>query len=223
MKRTAKRAKDAPLTDTLTTAPPISEGPVPDRALPWENGSSDFEDETRDRDISEEPAAEGAEVDTHGPDDALGLYLRQMGAIPLLTRDQELALAERLEYRRTRYRHVAMANWRTLAAVADTFERIMAGQLALDPSIDVVTTLGLSRDRILQRIPHNVRTLRLLIESADADFRALQRITSPGSQARLRRDLARRLRKSIILSEELSPRIDLLDPGPMSCASRPGR
>src|SRR5262245_50910960 len=30
---------------------------------------------------------------TSGPDDALGLYLRQMGSIPLLTRDKELALA----------------------------------------------------------------------------------------------------------------------------------
>src|SRR3989442_15033847 len=36
--------------------------------------------------------AEGEE-DAHAPDDALGLYLRQMGAIPLLNREQELALA----------------------------------------------------------------------------------------------------------------------------------
>ena len=46
------------------------------------------------------PAAEGETEDSHAPDDALGLYLRQMGAIPLLNRDQELALAERLELRR---------------------------------------------------------------------------------------------------------------------------
>jgi len=48
---------------------------------------------------SEAPAAaaEDAELDTgNAPDDALGLYLRQMGAIPLLNRDQELTLARRL-------------------------------------------------------------------------------------------------------------------------------
>src|SRR5262245_37259486 len=33
----------------------------------------------------------------NGPDDALGLYLKQMGAIPLLNRTEELVLAEKLE------------------------------------------------------------------------------------------------------------------------------
>src|SRR6516165_825296 len=35
--------------------------------------------------------------DITGPDDALGLYLRQMGAIPLLNRQEELTLARELE------------------------------------------------------------------------------------------------------------------------------
>ena len=43
-----------------------------------------------------EPAAVAEDTDhaiSTGPDDALGLYLKQMGAIPLLTRDKELSLA----------------------------------------------------------------------------------------------------------------------------------
>ncbi len=156
-------------------------------------------------------AAEGEGDDVHAPDDALGLYLRQMGAIPLLSREQELALAERLEYRRRRYRRAALCNWRTLAAVVDTFEKVRAGQLALDPTIDVVTTLGLSRDNILARMPHNLRTLRHLIEDTEADIRTLLRAGSASARHRLRRDLWRRLRKAITLAEELSPRIDLLD------------
>ena len=63
--------------------------------------------------VGEGPPAAAAEEDNHGADDALGLYLRQMGAIPLLNRQQELALAERLELHRRRYRHAALANWRT--------------------------------------------------------------------------------------------------------------
>src|SRR5476649_1491845 len=39
-----------------------------------------------------------------GADDALGLYLKQMGAIPLLNREKELSLATRLEKARQRYR-----------------------------------------------------------------------------------------------------------------------
>src|SRR5579862_8871866 len=38
-----------------------------------------------------------AEENNRGADDSLGLYLRQMGAIPLLNRKQELLLARRLE------------------------------------------------------------------------------------------------------------------------------
>jgi len=156
-------------------------------------------------------AAEGEGEDSHSPDDALGLYLRQMGAIPLLNREQELALAERLELRRRRYRHAALSNWRTLAHVVETFERVQAGQLALDPTIDVVTTLELSRENILARMPHNLKTLRHLIGSADADFRTLQRAGTATARSRARKELARRLRKAVRLAEELSPRIDLLD------------
>src|SRR2546425_11885920 len=39
------------------------------------------------------------EDNANSPDDALGLYLRQMGAIPLLNREQELKLARHLELR----------------------------------------------------------------------------------------------------------------------------
>jgi RNA polymerase primary sigma factor len=154
-------------------------------------------------------AAEG-EADEHAPDDALGLYLRQMGAIPLLNRKQELELAKRLEEKRSRFRHAALCSWRTLAAVTETFERVQAGQLALDPTIDVVTTLGLSRDAILKRMPHNLRTLRKLLTQADEAFRETER-GSASARARLRREQWRRLQKAVVLAEELSPRIDLLD------------
>src|SRR5271169_2809486 len=49
---------------------------------------------------------------THGgADDALGLYLKQMGAIPLLSREKELFLARRLELARNRYRRAVLCNW----------------------------------------------------------------------------------------------------------------
>src|SRR5262249_31976831 len=107
------------------------------------------EDGHTEDDLTEEDAHQEAEDDGgQAPDDTLGLYLRQMGAIPLLNRDQELALARRLEKARGRYRHAALWSWRILAQVVNTFERVLAGQLALDPSIDVVTSLDLSREQI---------------------------------------------------------------------------
>ncbi|HEY7426467.1 MAG TPA: sigma-70 family RNA polymerase sigma factor [Gemmataceae bacterium] len=217
-KRTGKGAASDPtrgLSETRTPVHPKEETTRRETAwsdLPDDTFAAEEADDAEEA-ASEETAAAPADAegeDTHAPDDALGLYLRQMGAIPLLSRDQELALAERLEWKRRRYRHAAMMSWRTLAAIVDTFERVRAGQLALDPTIDVVTTLGLSRERILQRMPHNLKTLHKLIEAADADFRHLRAGSSAG-QVRVRRDLWRRLRKAVRLAEELSPRIDLLD------------
>jgi RNA polymerase primary sigma factor len=159
------------------------------------------------------PAAEAETIESEGQavDDALGLYLRQMGAIPLLNREEELALATRLEGVRQRYRRAALSSWYVLHRVVDTFERVREGRLALDPTIDVVTTLALSRDKILARMPHNLPTLRHLLSGADADFRGLLRAGGMASQKRWRRLLWRRLHKAVRLTEELSPRVDLLD------------
>jgi RNA polymerase primary sigma factor len=157
------------------------------------------------------PPEAAEEEDSHAADDALGLYLRQMGAIPLLDRKQELALAERLERRRRHYRMTALLNWRTLSKVVQTFELVLAGRLALDPTIDVVKTLGRTRENILAAMPANLKTLKRLLAASEADFRNLERATTRAAQNRIRRDLWRGLRKAIRLTEELSPRIDLLD------------
>jgi RNA polymerase primary sigma factor len=175
----------------------------------------DEDDESqRPRAASEEAQANAAEEADEGgssPDDALGLYLRQMGAIPLLSREQELALAVRLENARRRFRRAALSSWLTLRRVVETFECVRAGKQAVDPTIDVVTSLGLSRDQILARLPHNLRTLQHLQQTATASFRALRRATTAAGRSRLRKALARQLRKAILLVEELSPRTELLE------------
>ncbi|NBO92899.1 MAG: RNA polymerase sigma factor RpoD/SigA [Planctomycetia bacterium] len=163
--------------------------------------------------LDELPPGEVDEVedDAQAPDDALGLYLRQMGAIPLLSRDQELSLAKQLEHQRERYRHAALSNWYTIRLVNDAFMRVQAGKLALDPTIDVVKTLGLTRENILKRIPHHVRTLDHLIADADNDFKDLLKTTASKERGKAMRRLYRGLCKARKLTEELAPRIDLLD------------
>jgi RNA polymerase primary sigma factor len=155
------------------------------------------------------PARETPEVT--GPDDALGLYLRQMGAIPLLNREQELTLARKLERTRTRYRHAALTSWLTMRRVVDTLQQVHEGQIPVDPAIDVVTSLGLSREKILARLPHNLRTLQHLLIQSTADFKAIQRTGTDAGRSRLRRVLYRRLRKAVQLVEQLSPRTELIE------------
>ena len=110
-RRTTKRSERA------RTAEPILHVDAPEVDLE-ERKARNPDQETDETETDEESAEETSESlpaplddmpagdvdeeseDAHAPDDALGLYLRQMGAIPLLNRDQELALAERLEMRR---------------------------------------------------------------------------------------------------------------------------
>lgn len=182
---------------------------------PSEDSSyADFDDDDDDDDEAspDDATAEAAVEEGSGaPDDALGLYLRQMGAIPLLNREQELTLARRLETTRQRYRQSALRSWDILAHVMETFERIQAGTLAIDPTIDVVSSLKLTRENIIARIPHNIRTLRKVVEAACGDFRVLQRSGSVAAKLRWRRGLWRRLRKAAKLAAELSPRTELLE------------
>jgi len=168
------------------------------------------DDEVDEKEVSA-PVDEQETSELSGPDDALGLYLRQMGAIPLLNRDEELKLAIHLEQTRIRYRRAALATWLTIERVLETMRRVQAGEQAIDPMIDVVTSLNLSREQILARMPHNLRTLQHLVDAAANDFRALQRTTTTAGRFRLRRQLWRRLRKAVRLVEQLSPRTELLE------------
>src|SRR5438067_11895971 len=101
--------------------------------------------------VDEEPTSHGG-----GSDDALGLYLKQMGAIPLLNREKELSLAIRLEKARQRYRHAVLFCWWSQQRIIGIFERIHEGKMPIDPQIDVVHSLKLDRDTISARLPHNL-------------------------------------------------------------------
>lgn len=153
------------------------------------------------------------EVVSHGggADDALGLYLKQMGAIPLLNRDSELHLAMRLERARLRYRRAVMFSWWAHDRLITLFESIGNGLVAIDPQIDVVNSVGLTRERILARMPHNISTLKSLRRAASKDFAAHQRARSDEGRSRLGKHRYRQIRKAVHLMGELSPRTELLD------------
>jgi len=168
----------------------------------------DFYEEETPPDIVHED-----EITGHGggSDDALGLYLKQMGAIPLLNREKELALAQQLELARTRYRRSVLFCWWSLQRVIGMFDRIQEGLLPLDPHIDVVHSLGLHRESILARLPVNLHTLQKMLRAADKDFAAYQRARTVPAHNKMQRQRRRQLRKAIRLVEELSPRTEWLD------------
>jgi RNA polymerase primary sigma factor len=152
-----------------------------------------------------------AEAESHSPGDSLSLYLEQMASIPMLNRQQELELVTRLDTVRRRYRRAAFWNWGVLARALDAFQRMRAGELSLDRSIDVVPSLGLTAKGIEARLPRHLARLRRLCQEAASEFERLLRTRSKAEQSELRRVLGRQLRRAVCLVEELSPRTELVD------------
>jgi RNA polymerase primary sigma factor len=95
--------------------------------------------------------------------------------------------------------------------VVETFERIRAGQLSLDRSIDVVPSLKLDSERIRARLPRHLAALRRLVDEAAAGFARVGTARSTAARRRLSREQWRQLRRAVTLAEELSPRTEFLD------------
>src|SRR5690348_12155376 len=64
-----------------------------------------------------EAASTPEEVEGFSATDPFGLYLQQMGSIPMLNRQQELELTARLERLKRRYRRAALCSAPVLAHV----------------------------------------------------------------------------------------------------------
>ena len=185
----------------------------------------------------EEPDAEALEVEemaaeqesfqgalaTEKIDDPVRMYLTQMGEIPLLSRDEEINLAKRIEITRKSFRKRVLGSGFAIEAAIKILEDVVSGDLAFDRTLKVnpAGSMGsegndLDKAELSTRLPENIATLKRLYGLLREDFTRLVRGT------RERRELVRRVvsrrRKAMLLIEELHlqvkkfrPLIDLLE------------
>jgi RNA polymerase primary sigma factor len=154
------------------------------------------------------------EGDTRRIDDPVRMYLTQMGNIPLLKREQEIALAKKIEVTRKRFRRMVLECDGALNQVVETLRRVHSGDLPFDRTVKVSLTENLEKDKIMARMPHNLRTLEHLMEQNQLDFDKLvdARLTDEEEKHKLRRLLRVRRRKAVTLVEELSIRTQKIQP-----------
>jgi RNA polymerase primary sigma factor len=153
------------------------------------------------------------EEDSRRIDDPVRMYLTQMGEIPLLKREQEIALAKKIEVTRKRFRRKVLECDGALRQVVDTLKRVHTGDLPFDRTVKVSLTENLEKDKILQRMPHNLKTLEYLMEQNDQNFEQMLDPRIPEEEKRnLRRCLKLRRRKAVTLVEELSIRTQKVQP-----------
>ena len=178
----------------------------------------DSEAEERDGRPAEEVATSGDEVtffdddDGRRVDDPVRMYLTQMGEIPLLKREQEISLAKKIEITRRRFRAKVLEVDGVMQQVVDTLRKVHLGELPFDRTIKVSLTENLEKDKILQRMPHNLKTLERLLDQNQRDFGRYMEEDDPTAKLALRRALRLRRYKSVLLVEELSIRTQRIQP-----------
>ncbi len=139
--------------------------------------------------------------------DPIRLYLSQMAEIPLLAREEEIALAKKIEVTRKRFRRTVLGCNMAMRLALGILNKVRSGQLPFDRTIKVSLTERLTKEQISARMPHNLATLNHLSEQNRVDFaRLLSRRTTPAQRAEVRKRFIRRRRKMLTLVEELSLR-----------------
>jgi RNA polymerase primary sigma factor len=145
-------------------------------------------------------------------DDPVRMYLTQMGEIPLLTRQQEISLAKRIEVTRRRFRTKLLECDFVIQEAVKVLRRVHSGELPFDRTVQVSVTDRLEKDQILGRLPHNLRTLEILLKRNRRDYLlALSKSKPRQKRKEAWQRLARRRRRAVRLVEELGLRTQRIE------------
>ena len=167
----------------------------------------DADDEDRESEPSVLPMSLPDDTGAKWNSDPIRLYLSQMAETPLLSREEEIALAKTIEVTRRRFRRTVIGCHLAMEATTATLEKVRAGALPFDRTIKVSLTERLTKEQILARMPHNLPTLVRLMEENRADFaRLISKRVSTQQRAEIRSRFLRRRHKMLTLIEELSLR-----------------
>jgi RNA polymerase primary sigma factor len=194
----------------------IDETDLPPRAMADEDDSFvddrevPMDAELRKDDILERQLAE-SEV-SRRIDDPVRMYLMQMGQIPLLTRDSELALARKIEITRMAFRHKMLQCDYCAKAAVDLLQQVHEGTLSFDRTINTGATPLTSKSTIKTRISSNLKTVNKLAAINHELFGKIMVAESADDVRAERRRLYRNRRKISPLLEELSLRTSRIQP-----------
>ncbi|MEO0476343.1 MAG: RNA polymerase sigma factor RpoD [Planctomycetota bacterium] len=111
-----------------------------------------------------ELAAALAEPSAKRIDDPVRMYLTQMGEISLLTRDEEIRLAKKIEMCRYLFRRKVLMNDYSISQCVEILDMVHAGDLPFDRTMKISTAEENAKEKIATRIPNNLKTIKKLLE-----------------------------------------------------------
>ena len=161
-----------------------------------------MDDDTLQRDIEDAVSGESSKR----VDDPVRMYLTQMGMIPLLTRDEEIRLAKKIETTRMIFRRRCLECDYIASEAAKILRAVEAGDMPFDRTMRISTAEENHKETIAQRIPSNLGTIESLLEKnaddwAELDEKRSGRATKAALAKVRSRITARRVRLSALLEE----------------------
>ncbi len=146
-------------------------------------------------------------------DDPVRMYLTQMGEIPLLTREEEIRLAKKIELTRMAFRRKVLESDYCLQSAVDILAQVESGELPFDRTMRISTAEVDAKGTISKRIPENLSTVRKLLEQNRVDWAKFRENgTSDNMKEEIKRRMRNRRRKAVTLLEELSLRTSKVIP-----------
>ena len=146
-------------------------------------------------------------------DDMVRMYLRQMGEIPLLTREEEIMLAKKMEITRTRFRRRVLESAYGLRKCLEILEDLENGTISLDRTLRISRDAEDAKEALAARVSQNARTLRMMFERDQRDWAELKTMARRSKgRAAIRDKMARQRKRAVILLEELHIRVEKVLP-----------
>jgi RNA polymerase primary sigma factor len=192
---------------------------IKDEADIEKDADEDFEDSDKvgrgeDEDIEEDLQLEDELTESEGRkiDDPIRMYLTQMGEIPLLTREEEISLARKIELTRIAFRRKVLESDYCARTAVEILQQVDEGSLPFDRTMKMSSGEGQERLVVKNRLPANLDTVnKLLVRNADLFVKSMDTKDAEEVKGYVRQ-IHRNRRKIATLLEELTLRTSRIQP-----------
>ncbi len=190
----------------------IDEADVPRyRKEPVEESDEEF---SKEPEVVEDLLLEDQIEETEGRriDDPVRMYLTQMGEIPLLTREEEISLARKIEFTRLAFRRKVLECDYCARHAVEILQQVDDGSLPFDRTMKMGSGESEVRAFVKNRLPQNLETITKLLNRNQELFAASLASSSLEETKKYIRQIHRNRRKIASLLEELSLRTSRIQP-----------